>query len=528
MVALVSCSSRVRLTTLLLRTYPENSCHRRFINLDADRVLPLSGSTNTKRNQRHKNKNRRGDQQQLVNRKSKQSYRFVDRTRVVASGGSGGNGSLSMFHIGRKHKRRPDGGHGGHGGSVVIVADPNEQSLRWTQPRVWGEQGAHGQGQERRGRNGKNIVLRVPCGVVVRRVLEVDEYWCQDTQEVKKMVPTPTEEEEEGEDADELLGHNVAWEETGHHFDQARGGYLASNDYDSDEDDDYDDDDGLEFFNDDHVSEIPNLSSFTPWGEREKVEIADLDLPGSHVVVARGGRGGFGNSIFASRTGPLPPPEVLAKFAKPKAGESASLELELKLIADVGLVGFPNAGKSSLLAATSRATPHIAPYPFTTMNPLVGYIEYKDGFRVVMCDVPGLIPGASKGRGRGTDFLRHLERTKALLYIVDAAGVDGRDPKEDFENLIEELSQYRNGDMLNRKCLVVANKVDLLHDDEREAIEDHLRGISNQAGLRLEQDILGISAGVTGEGISCLTKAIRQTLFKCEEDRKREEEHFGT
>jgi GTPase len=499
--------------------------HRpRFINVDADRVSPLSGSTNNKRNQRHRSKNNKNSSPSSSTGKGgkgRQSYRFVDRTRVKASGGTGGNGSLSMYNIGRKHKSRPDGGHGGHGGSVIIVADPNEQSLRWTQPHVLGKDGAHGQSQQMHGRNGKNTVLRVPCGVVVRRVLEVDEYWCEDTRQVKKLVPTVVGVA--GDDIDGVLDSLPDhWDDSTssnnhrhHEHSSATGGYLASNDYDSDDDDydeEFDHDDDYDYYND-NIPVSPDLLSYTAWGDQEKVDIADLDVPGSHVIVARGGRGGFGSSKFASQHGPKPPAEVLARYAKPKPGETVRLELELKLIADIGLVGFPNAGKSSLLAATSRATPHIAPYPFTTLNPLVGHIEYRDGFRVVMCDVPGLISGASEGRGQGTDFLRHLERTKALLYVVDAAGVDGRDPATDFESLVREISQYANGDMLDRKCLVVANKVDLLHQEEREAVEDKLRVMSREAGLILEQDVFGISAGVTGEGLSHLTKSVRQIVM---------------
>ena len=501
---------------------------QRFINIDADRVLPLSGSTNSKRNQRHNRKKDRGR-----GKNSKQSYRFVDRTRVKATGGTGGNGSLSMFKISRGHKRRPDGGHGGHGGSVIIVADPNEQSLRWTQPHVFGKDGGHGQSQDMHGRNGKNTILRVPCGVVVRRVLDVDEYWCEETKEVKKLVSSdhgqladdtiPDElddvlesiEDEDWKNNSQPISTNESYS---HQF-RSAGGYLASNDYDSDdesdddEDFDHGDDDDNDYYYDGGIRSSPNLSSYTAWGEQEKVDIADLDLPGSHIVVARGGRGGFGSSIFASRNGPLPNPQVLSRYAKPRPGETARLELELKLIADVGLVGYPNAGKSSLLASTSRATPHIAPYPFTTLNPLCGIIEYRDGFRVVMCDVPGLISGASEGRGQGTDFLRHLERTKALLYVIDAAGVDGRDPGADFGSLIHELSQYANGDMLQRKCLVVANKADLLHEEERQAVEDTLREMARDAGLVLEQDVFSISAGATGEGLPHLTRSIRQIIM---------------
>jgi GTP-binding protein len=195
--------------------------------------------------------------------------------------------------------------------------------------------------------------------------------------------------------------------------------------------------------------------------------------------------------------------------------------LELKLIADVGLVGFPNAGKSSLLAAMSRATPHIAPYPFTTLNPLVGYIEYTDGNRVCVADVPGLIQGASEGKGKGHDFLRHIERTKALLFIVDAAGMDRRCPISDLEILTEELAAYGDGNMLNRRSLVVANKIDLLDNDQQLEITEGLKSVVEEAGIRMEGDIVGISAGVTGEGLPVLSRAIRNIVKLNEADGKR-------
>jgi GTP-binding protein len=204
----------------------------------------------------------------------------------------------------------------------------------------------------------------------------------------------------------------------------------------------------------------------------------------------------------------------MAKLATPHPGETAFLELELKMISDVGFVGFPNAGKSSLLAAMSRATPHIAPYPFTTLNPLVGYIEYQDGFRVCAADIPGLIAGASQGRGRGHDFLRHLERTKALLYIVDAAGVDGRDPVEDFEILVDEIAAYNGGSMLDRNALMVANKVDLLDQEQYHQVEERLRVVIEKVGLQISGDIIGISAGVTGQGLPMLSRAIREVVMK--------------
>jgi Obg family GTPase CgtA len=380
------------------------------------------------------------------------------------------------------------------------------------------------------GKNGQNTILRVPCGVVVRRILNNDEYFDEETKTVRKVYhPNNNNNDGEDENLNEELTREQEWDAKLSYSssDRSAGGYLASNDYDSDEetDDDeesYDDD---ESFYDTHIVEAPDLTNFTPWGERERVQIADLDKPGAHVIVATGGRGGYGSSIFASRQGALPPPDVLAKYSKPRPGETAMLELELKLIADLGLVGFPNAGKSSLLSATSRATPHIAPYPFTTLNPLVGYIEYRDGFRVCAADVPGLIAGASEGRGKGHDFLRHLERTKALLYIVDAAAMDGRDPISDFEILLNEIEAYGDGDMLNRRCLVAANKVDLLLKDECEEIVGQLQKKANEAGIRLQRDVLKISAGVTGEGLAALTKAIRETVVASEEDRLKEEQY---
>ena len=179
----------------------------------------------------------------------------------------------------------------------------------------------------------------------------------------------------------------------------------------------------------------------------------------------------------------------------------------------VNPVGFPNAGKSSLLAAMSKAQPEIAPYPFTTLHPLVGTLEYRDGFRAVVADVPGLISGAAEGRGRGFDFLRHLERTKALLYIVDAAGVDGRDPLNDLSILVNEIRAYGDSDMLERPALVVANKMDLITDPDLQ--DEILFAISNTAldcGIQFDGVVHGISAGVTGEGLGDLSSSIRSLV----------------
>jgi Obg family GTPase CgtA len=486
---------------LVAATHPFRAFQRRCVSVDISKAMHENTTNSNKRKKKVKERRDSG----------RASYRFVDRTRVQVSGGIGGKGSLSLFHIGRKHHRRPDGGHGGNGGSVVIVADPNEQSLRWTHPHVMAEAGAHGSSQSKLGRKGLNTVLKVPCGVVVRRVLEFDEEWDPETKMVRKLY---VEENELGDGEGALVEENPFRHRT------PNQPYLASNDYDSDDDESNDEDvendsvsyDG--YLNEDEASSMLSAPVFTPWGEREKVVVATLDEPGTHVVVARGGRGGTGSGTFASLNGPTPQPEILAKYATPEAGESAFLELELKLIADVGLVGFPNAGKSSLLTAMSRATPHVAPYPFTTLSPLVGYIEYKDGFRVCAADIPGLIAGASEGRGRGHDFLRHLERTKALLYMVDVAGVDGRDPREDLQVLIDELAAYGDGSLLDRNALIVANKIDLLDEAKCDDIVQDLHNIVQDAGLKTSGDILGISAGVTGVGLSTLSRAIRDIVVK--------------
>lgn len=168
--------------------------------------------------------------------------------------------------------------------------------------------------------------------------------------------------------------------------------------------------------------------------------------------------------------------------------------------------------------------PEIAPYPFTTLHPLVGCIEYRDGFRVMAADVPGLVRGASEGRGRGHDFLRHLERTKALLYIVDAASVDGRGPVDDLLTLVDEISTYADGDMLTRPSLVVANKVDLLSAQETEMTLFEVEAAARDAGIQFSGDVLGISAGVTGVGLELLSRAIRNVV---EESGTVVENHFA-
>ena len=212
--------------------------------------------------------------------------------------------------------------------------------------------------------------------------------------------------------------------------------------------------------------------------------------PGDQVVAARGGRGGIGNAH--SREGPL----------EGSPGESRRLTLELKLLADVGIVGMPNAGKSTLLTQISRARPKVAAFPFTTTSPILGLVTLPDEGRLVAVDVPGLIEGAHRGRGLGLDFLRHIERTRLLVHLVDMAGVDGRDPLEDYRTLNKELAAYHPL-VAAKPQILVANKMDCPGAKENLA----------RFRKKVRREILLISAK-EGKGVSELLKAMAKTLKK--------------
>ena len=183
--------------------------------------------------------------------------------------------------------------------------------------------------------------------------------------------------------------------------------------------------------------------------------VADITEPGQTAIVAKGGAGGFGNVHFKSSVNQAP-----TEHTPGGAAEERRLRLELKTIADVGLLGFPNAGKSSLLSSLSAATPKIASYPFTTLNPIVGTVVYHDYAKIRIADVPGIIEGAAKGVGLGLAFLKHLERSHVLVYVIDMAGVDGREPWRDYEVLRREIDEY-SIELAERPSVVVANKLDL-------------------------------------------------------------------
>ncbi len=227
--------------------------------------------------------------------------------------------------------------------------------------------------------------------------------------------------------------------------------------------------------------------------EGETHLLADLAVDGQRVLIAKGGRGGLGNAKFATSTNRAP-----RKTQPGEPGEEKSLRLELKLLADVGLVGFPNAGKSTLIARVSAARPKIADYPFTTLTPNLGVVSMGDDRSFVVADVPGLIEGAHAGHGLGHQFLRHIERTKVLIHLVDVSGASGRDPVQDFETINEELRLFDRG-LAAKPQLVAANKIDALDEPERlAALERRVK----KAKLRLFR-----ISGVTGEGVPALLEA---------------------
>lgn len=233
-------------------------------------------------------------------------------------------------------------------------------------------------------------------------------------------------------------------------------------------------------------------------------QVADLTEEGQRVLAAKGGHGGRGNAQFATSTNRAP------RRAEPGwPGEEWSLRLQLKLLADVGLVGYPNAGKSTLISRISAAKPKIADYPFTTLTPHLGVVSLSDDRSFVVADVPGLIEGAHRGQGLGHQFLRHIERTKVLLYMVDVSSASGRDPADDLVVIRRELELFR-AELLERPQLVAANKIDSLDEPERLA-----RLQAKAAEWKLP--VYSISA-VTGQGVPSLLEAMWRGMTRTEDD----------
>ncbi len=329
---------------------------------------------------------------------------FVDRTRIYIQSGKGGDGHVSFRRELYVPNGGPDGGNGGHGGDLIFEVDPGLNTLsdfRYNKKYI-AESGQEGGKRRCTGKDGQDLVIKVPEGTVV-----------------------------------------------------------------------YDDETG-------------------------KV-IQDMSGDNKRVVMLTGGRGGKGNMNYATSTMQAP------QYAQP--GQEALglwVRLELKVIADVGLVGFPNVGKSTFLASVTRARPKIANYPFTTISPNLGVAYIDEGNSFVIADIPGLIEGASEGVGLGFEFLRHIERTRVIIHIVDAAGLEGRDPVEDIKQINKELTNY-DKNITEKPCVIAANKMDCLLEEEQEEILSKIR----KAFPGVE--VFSISAA-TGEGIRPLLLHVKDLL----------------
>lgn len=239
------------------------------------------------------------------------------------------------------------------------------------------------------------------------------------------------------------------------------------------------------------------LGTIVKDAETEKV-IVDMSTPGQKELILKGGKGGKGNSHFATSTRQAP------RFAiDGEKGKEKEIILELKLLADVGLLGFPNVGKSTILSRVTKATPKIADYHFTTIDPNLGVVKTEYGDSFVLADIPGIIEGASEGIGLGTQFLRHVERTRLLLHVIDVAGTEGRDPVDDFNKINMELEKYSEK-LASRKQIIVANKIDSMQD------EDNIKALEKLAKDN-GMEIFKISA-VTGEGLNELFNYVAKLI----------------
>jgi GTP-binding protein len=250
---------------------------------------------------------------------------------------------------------------------------------------------------------------------------------------------------------------------------------------------------------DGHSIEIEMPVGTVIYDEATGERLADLTEPGQRFLVARGGRGGRGNARFATSTHQAP-----TEHEPGRPGEERRLRLELKLLADVGLVGFPNAGKSTLISRISAARPKIADYPFTTLEPNLGVVQLPNFRSFVVADIPGLIEGAHLGAGLGIQFLRHIERTRLLVHLVDVSESSGRDPVHDFEAIMTELASFSE-DLAHKPMIVVASKMDAAQDETRIA---SLRNLSSEHGLPYFE-----ISSVTGQGIEAVKFAMAEHVL---------------
>ncbi len=349
-----------------------------------------------------------------------QDSNFIDYVRIRCASGHGGAGSAHLYHAKYQYKGGPDGGDGGRGGSVILRANPQFWTLIHLKYRknVIAENGQPGAGGLQTGKSGADVVLDVPPGTVVKRLI---------LPESSRKAPRPVRKESV-----------EFWHEKNSQLEEEFEYVVEEEDFDVE---------GADY------------------SAEEEEQIAELVEPGQEFVLCRGGRGGLGNNNFKSATNQAP------RYAQPgEPGEEGWFALELKLLADVGLVGFPNAGKSTLLATVTSAKPKIANYAFTTLEPNLGIVKYYDGKSFVIADIPGIIEGAHEGRGIGIRFLRHIERNSVLLFMVSA---EEDDIAAGYRTLLHELEMY-NPELLVKDRVLAITKSDLLDTELERELEPSL------------------------------------------------------
>ena len=331
---------------------------------------------------------------------------FVDRIKIFAQAGNGGRGCVSFRREKFVPKGGPDGGDGGRGGDVILRADQHVDNLTglFYEPIVKAKNGGHGMGKKMYGRSAQAKIVKVPAGTIVWR-----------TEEGKR--PTPKNSRGRLSNAQRPTPNAEA-----------------------------------------HDAGSDQFAIAAPQSEIELV--VDLTRDGQEFVLCRGGAGGKGNVHFKSSRNRAP-----RQYTEGEEGEQGHFLLELRTIADAALVGYPNAGKSTLLRKISAARPKVAPYPFTTLHPIIGVVDFSEYRRGTIADIPGLIEGAHRGLGLGHEFLRHITRCRALLFVLDIAGSEGRNPVEDLQQLRREIDLY-DPLLSKRPWFVIANKMDLPNADE--------------------------------------------------------------
>ena len=391
---------------------------------------------------------------------------FIDEIKIYARAGHGGKGCVAFHREAYITKGGPSGGNGGRGGSVILQADHDLNNLiaQYYVPRLIAQVGEGGMGKGMDGHAGKDLIIKVPCGTLVWRL------------PTPVGTPAESEESEAMEEEHPQLKTSISARPV---LRFARGGAAEEID----------------------LSKEESGEKSSPGDSTKGELVADLTENGQQFVLCKGGRGGLGNRNFATARHQTP------RFAQPgEPGDEGEFLLELRIMAEVGLVGYPNAGKSTLLTAISRARPKVAPYPFTTLHPQIGILEYDDWHRLTICDVPGLIEGAHMNVGLGHAFLRHIERCKIIVLLLDMAGTDGRKPWDDYKQLLKELELYDPA-LVEKPRLVVANKMD-------EAVAEKLL---KQFKTKIKKvAVLPISAAFD-QGMDKFKKMIRVAVEKASE-----------